>query len=33
MDQSSKVYIKPEDVHVKVVEKQDNILRQNEQVL
>ena len=33
MDQSSEVYIKPEDIHVKVVEKQQTILRQNEQVL
>ena len=31
MNQSYKVYIKPEDVCVNVVEKQENILRQNEQ--
>jgi len=31
MNQSSKFYINLEDVHVKVVESQENNLRQNEQ--
>jgi len=33
MDQSSEVYVKPEYVRVKAVEKKENILRQNELVL